>query len=299
MKGRNSYLQIVLAACLWGGIGVFVKGLSALGLTSLQTVAVRNLAAAAAIFLVLLVRRPAELSIRLCHLRYFVGSGVCGLLFFNWCYFNTISLSSMSVAAVFLYTSPAFVMLLSALLFGEKVTSRKLLALAITFAGCVLATGLFPLQAVSLSPRVVLLGLGAGFGYSLYSIFSKAALRHCPSSTVTFYTILLCAVCSFPLSGLAGRADVLTQPAFWGNALGIGILCCALPGFLYTNGLQGAEPGRAAILATAELLVASVLGVFLYADEITAWKLAGMAAILGAIALLNWPAVSGKTPKIS
>ena len=43
---KKAYLSIILAASLWGGIGVFVKILSSLGLTSLQGVAARNLVAA-------------------------------------------------------------------------------------------------------------------------------------------------------------------------------------------------------------------------------------------------------------
>lgn len=67
------------------------------------------------------------------HWYYFFGSGVCSLVFFNWCYFSAISTSSMSVAAVLLYTSPVFVTLLSALFFRERITSHKVAALALTF----------------------------------------------------------------------------------------------------------------------------------------------------------------------
>ena len=67
------------------------------------------------------------------------------------------------------------------------------------------------------------------------------------------------------------------------------MLCCALPYHLYTAGLRQAEPGRAAILATIEPFVAAVLGVFLFREEITGYKLLGMAAILGAVVLLNIP----------
>lgn len=68
------------------------------------------------------------------------------------CYFHTIQASSMAVAAVLLYTSPAFVILLSALCFHEKITLQKLGALVVTFAGCVLVTGLFPLGQQSVAP---------------------------------------------------------------------------------------------------------------------------------------------------
>ena len=41
-------------------------------------------------------------------------------LFFNACYFTTISLTSLSVAAVLLYTAPLFVMTLSRVVFKKR-----------------------------------------------------------------------------------------------------------------------------------------------------------------------------------
>lgn len=286
---KKAYLSIIAAACLWGGIGVFVKVLTAVGLTSLQGVAARNLVASAAFFLYLLITDPKALRIHPRHWYYFFGSGVCGLLFFNWCYFTVIAQSSMSVAAVLLYTSPVFVMILSTVLFQERITPVKLIALLITFVGCTLATGLLPLGETRLSGLTILTGLGAGFGYALYSVLSKVALRHYSASTVTFYTILFCALLAIPLSGLYQRVDLLPNPTFWAGSLGIGFLCCAIPSYLFTKGLVHAEAGKASILSTAELLVATLLGILLFHEEVTIYKLLGMAAIFAAILLLNRP----------
>ena len=67
----------------------------------------------------------------------------------------------------------------------------------------------------------------------------------------------------------------------------MGIFCCLLPYIFYTEGLSHAEAGKAAILATAEPFVASLLGVVLFHEILTPFKLLGMAAILFSIVLLN------------
>lgn len=286
---KKAYLKIITAASLWGGIGVFVKVLSAAGLTSMQGVAVRNLVAALVFFIYLLCTDRGALKIDPRHWYYFFGSGVCGLLFFNWCYFTTISASSMSAAAVLLYTSPVFVMFLSAALFKESITPLKVAALAVTFAGCMLATGLLPLGQASLTPLTVLTGLGSGFGYALYSVLSKVALSKYSASTVSFYTVLFCAVLALPISGLYRRLDLMGSWNFWAGALGIGFLCCAIPSLLFTQGLLHAEAGKASIMSTAELLVASLLGILVFHEQVTPCKLMGMAAILCAILMLNLP----------
>ena len=52
---KRSSLLIMLAAALWGGIGVFFKQLSALGFTSMQVVAIRVLTAAITLGIVVLL----------------------------------------------------------------------------------------------------------------------------------------------------------------------------------------------------------------------------------------------------
>ena len=284
---KKAYLQIIAAAALWGCIGLFLKLLTAAGLTSMQGVALRSVAGVLFYGLFLFLTDRKALFIVPRDWYYFFGTGVCSLLFFNWCYFNAITRSSMSVAAVLLYTAPVFVTLMSALFFRERITPVKLAALAATFAGCVLVTGLFPLGRETVSPPVILFGLGSGFGYALYSIFSKFALKKYASETITFYTILFCAAFSLPISGLHANLSALGDWRAWVGALGVGVVCCALPYHLYTAGLREAEPGRAAILATLEPFVAAGLGILLFHEAITPWKLLGMAAILGAVVLLN------------
>ena len=284
---RKAYPFILLAASLWGCIGLFLKLLTAAGLTSMQSVAVRCSTAAALYFLWLLLTDRAALVIRPRDCIYFVGTGIFSLVFFNWCYFNTIQRSSMSVAAVLLYTAPVFVMLMSAVVFQETITPRKLLALALTFFGCILVTGLLPLGSTAISLQTILYGLGSGFGYALYTIFGKFALAKYSSATVSFYTFLFAALGSFPLSGLLQTPQVLMDWRVTVGGFGIGIFCCILPYLFYTEGLRYAEAGKAAILATAEPFVASILGVLLFREILTPFKLLGMASILFAIVLLN------------
>lgn len=286
---QHAYRKIILAASLWGCIGLFLKLLTAAGLSSMEGVAVRGVVSAVIYGLFLAHTHPEALRIDPRHWYYFFGTGVCSLLFFNWCYFNAISSSSMSVAAVLLYTSPVFVTFLSALFFQEAITLQKLAALALTFAGCTLVTGLFPLGQQHVSAATILFGLGSGFGYALYSIFGKFALRRYPSSTVTFYTFLFSALFSLPLSGLHRDLARLADWRAVVGALGIGVLCCILPYLLYTEGLRYAEAGKAAILATIEPFVAALVGIGLFREAVTPYKLLGMAAIFAAILLLNRP----------
>lgn len=290
---RRAYLKIMAAATMWGCIGIFVKLLTAAGLASMENVALRGSLSALlyGLFLALTDRDALRIDPR--HWYYFFGSGVCSLVFFNWCYFTCIRLSSLSVAAVLLYTSPVFVTLLSAVLFRERITPRKVVALLVTFAGCTLVTGLFPLGQERVSWLTILVGIGSAFGYALYSIFGKLALKHYRSPTITFYTMLFAGVFAFPVSGLWQHRNLLLSWQAVVGGLGISVVCSIFAYLLYTDGLREAEAGKAAILATVEPMVAAALGILVYREAVTVFKLLGMAAIFGAVLLLNLPDRNG------
>ena len=88
-------------------------------------------------------------------------------------------------------------MLMSVLFFREKLTGRKLLALALAFGGCVLVSGI---SGGGLTLSGLLFGLGSGFGYGLYSILGTVALRRYSPYTVTTWTFLFAAVGSWFIS---------------------------------------------------------------------------------------------------
>ena len=83
----------------------------------------------------IVVREPKQFRIRLRDFWCFFGTGICSLLFFTYCYFQAITIMDLSTAAVLLYTAPSIVMVLSLLLFHERITAQKLVALVLAFAG--------------------------------------------------------------------------------------------------------------------------------------------------------------------
>ena len=282
----NACLCILLAGTLWGVIGIFFNLLSGLGFTQMQVVAIRAVTAALVLGAYILVRDPALLRVRLRDCWCFVGTGIISLVFFNWCYFTAMETTSLAVAAVLLYTAPVFVMLFSAVLFREPIGRRKVLALVMTFAGCLLVAGM-P-GGGSVYPRGFLTGLGAGVGYALYSIFSRFALeKGYSSATISLYTFLFAGAAALPLSRLWEAGALLVRPEAAAGALGIGVLCCVFPYLLYTRGLAGVETGQAAIMATVEPAVAALVSFALYGESLLGAKGAGILLIFAAVAVLN------------
>jgi drug/metabolite transporter (DMT)-like permease len=215
MDNKLALLFIGAGASLWGIIGIFVTYLYEIGFTPTQVVAVRALSATIFLVIYVLFKNRQLLKISISDSKYFVGTGIFSIVLFNWCLFSAIEETSISIASILLYTAPAFVTIFSRLLFKEALTTRKILALFITFIGCSFVIGILPNMDEPISLYGVILGLGSGLFYSLYSIFGKFALKKYDSLTVTVYTFLFATIAVIPFSGLWSVLPLFSGIKVW------------------------------------------------------------------------------------
>lgn len=105
-------LLVLAAGSFWGLMGLLVRSLNEEGLSSMEICFVRAVITLVCMLAGLLLLDRKALKIRLKDIWCFVGTGALSVTFFNFCYFKTMTLTSLSVAAILLYTAPAFVMLM-------------------------------------------------------------------------------------------------------------------------------------------------------------------------------------------
>ena len=280
-------IYIIIAGTLWGIISVFVNQLKDIGFNSMQVVSIRVFFSALILVLYLLIKDINQLKIHLKDIPLFIGTGVGSIIFFNYCYFQAIELiGGASIPALLLYTAPIFVMVLSLILFKEKITKKKLVSLIMTFLGLALVTGAFS-NTNKISAIALLFGLGSGLGYALYSIFGKFLVDKYSAITITTYTFVVTTVFSIPFSGIVQKAELIVSPKGIILALSLALISTVLPFLLYTKGLSGMEAGKASILATVEPFVATIIGITFFKETMTASKIIGMLMVLLAIVILN------------
>ncbi|MEX2460606.1 MAG: EamA family transporter [Paenibacillaceae bacterium] len=282
-----AYLSIVVGAALWGIIGLFVEGLYRHGFTPTQVVGIRIITANVILLIFVVIKNPSLLIIKPSDGKYFVGTGILSVVLFNWCYFTAIKETSLSIAAILLYTAPAFVMILSRIFFKEMFTKRKIIALGMTFLGCAFVIGIIPNESNSISLYALFVGLGSGFGYALYSIFGKFALKKYSHLTITTYTFLFASIAIVPASHLWDVVHLFHSGEVWLYGIGLGLFPTVLAFELYTIGLSYIESSRASITATLEPVVASLVGVLLFGEVLTIWQLGGIFFVLTSIILVQ------------
>jgi len=294
---NKAFLYIILGAALWGTIGWYVKNLYAYGFTPMEVVTLRVWSAAILLVLFLIIREPKKLKLAsFSDVKYFIGTGIFSIVFFNFCMFTAIDLSTIPVATALLYTGPAFVMILSFIFFREPLTKPKITALVITIIGSALIVGLIPLDLNILQLTSILFGLGSGLGYALYSVFSKFALKKYTTLSITAYTFIIAAISLLPFFPYQEKLPLLMEPRVLFFAAGLGFLPTAFAYIIYTYGLNQTEASKASILTTIEPVVATLIGIFIFQEAFTPVQMVGMLCIIGAVILIQ---ISPRRAKIS
>ena len=287
---KKSYLGnilIIVAGLFWGSMGIFVRHLNKLGFTSIQVACLRLTTAGILFALILLIRNPKGFKIKIRDLPLFLALGIVSILFFTCCYFTAIRLMTMSTAAILLYTSPIWVMILAIFFLKEKITVQKIVALMLAFAGCVLVSGF----GGKVTVVGILVGLGSGLGYGLYSIFGTFALKKYQPLTVTCYTFLIAGLGSVfvsdPVDLFAKISATDNKLALMGFVLLTAVVTAVIPFLLYTLGLNMTTAGKAAVLATVEPAAATLFGFFVMKETVGPVAILGIILVFAAIVILS------------
>ena len=134
---------------------------------------------------------------------FLVPLGLVGIGLFYLLYFYTVRESTVGTAAILLYCSPAFVVVLARLSLKEALNAAKAIALFLTMGGIFLVAGAYDPANLEVSPKVLLAAL-SGLTYGLYSIFGRPVADRLDPSIILSYALFfgaaLLVVARFPRS---------------------------------------------------------------------------------------------------
>ena len=131
----------VIAGILWGSGGIFVRAFNDFGFHTLSIFASRVIPATILLFIMLLIYDKKSLKIDIKDIWVFIGTGLIATLPSSVFYNESLLNVSLSLAALLLGLSPVFALIISVVLFKEKLTSRKIFCLVIAVIGCLFVSG--------------------------------------------------------------------------------------------------------------------------------------------------------------
>ncbi|MEQ8347796.1 MAG: DMT family transporter [Sneathiellaceae bacterium] len=212
--------------------------------------------------------------------------------FFPWAFSASLQYTTAARGAIGLATIPIQTLVIAALFGREALSRRKLLSVALAFAGIAIVFGpaAYAGRDSSYLAGDGLMLLGA-FSAALYSVFSRSVLgRHGP----LFVTALAMAFGVLSLSPLllAGGTATALPPLSrdgWLGLLFLGTFGGAIQFSLFTWALRWLPPSRAVIYLALSPVSAMLLAVLLLGEAVTVLLVAGLAAVIAAILVANLP----------
>jgi drug/metabolite transporter (DMT)-like permease len=282
--------MVLAAGSLWGTIGLFATLLSNMGMSAGPVAFFRVLSASIMLALILLVKgrgvslfRVSRRGLISCMLVGFISQAL-----YNVCYMNTIEQGGMATAAVFLYTSPVYVALISRVFFHEPLTRNKIIAIIINIAGCILTVTGGDFSDMKISGFGIIMGIMAGFTYALLHILSRTGADDEDPFSAAFYGQAFGALLLFflirPYNGI-GTAFTLPMLLVF---IGFGIVPSAMGYIVYYAGLSRiTETSIVPVLASVETVVAALIGLIVFGQALSITKIVGIALVLISIAIMN------------
>jgi len=279
------YAHIIAAALLWATIGPAARFALRAGVQPLEISFWR----AAIGGLLFVVHAAAQRRLRIARhdLPAVGGFALLGVTVLYWSYFRAVQLGGAALAAILLYTAPAWVALAAALWLGERLTMRKALAVALTLAGIALvalgsgSSGFGDASHSATRASALAWGLLAGLSYAVYYLFGKRYFARYEASTLFAYALPVGAALLLPAVAFAPKSA-----ADWLVLVFLGVVPTYGAYLFYSAGLARVEATRAATVATLEPVAAAALAYAVWGEALRGLGYVGAALVLAGVLLV-------------
>ena len=215
---------------------------------------------------------------------------------------SSIAYIPVATLAFLFYTYPTWVTLVQAVRGAERVTARRALALALSFAGIVVIAGL-PLGA-SVSAAVsggtaapmpdamywkgVALALGAAVVYGAYIPTMQFLQKTHPVPVTSALAKIGSAACFLVWSASDQSFDFHLTTTAWGAIAALVLFSTVLPSVFFLMGLMRLGPVRTAIVSTVEPFLTAIIGALVLGQALTIRVAGGGAMIVAAVVLMQF-----------
>ncbi|MBQ8057374.1 MAG: DMT family transporter [Ruminococcus sp.] len=276
-KGKAKLL-LASAFFIWGSIGIFVKMIP---LNSGVVAFDRSIVGMLFLLLIkVLMHKKVDINglkgnlLELC-----VNGALLGL---NWILlFESYNYTSVATSTICYNLGPMIVVLLSPLVFKERLTVTKVLCVMTALFGVVCVSGVFEQSGVSSRDLIgVLLGVGAAVVYAITVIINKRldkiepldkAITQFASSTVVMFIY-----CLFTTRASELKFSVTTIVLL----IVVGVVHTGVTYTLYFKSLPNVTSQNVAIFAYIDPVVAVLLSALVLREDITASTIVGAVLVI-------------------
>ncbi|MCB0068975.1 MAG: EamA family transporter [Caldilineaceae bacterium] len=273
-------LALIMMTVIWGMNAVIVK-LTYTQIPPMAFMAVRFVMAGA---LLLIILRVTEGSLRVDRRDWpkFLVAGMVGTGLYQPLFLTGLSMTSASVTALIIATSPIFVALINRVLGREILPLRGWLGIALTFAGIILivaASGDVTLSSQSFVGDMLI--LAGSFLWALYAVLAAPLMARYSPLRVTALTTSIGAAPIIVIGLPATLALDWSQVDLWGwSGLIYSALFAIVVGYIiWNNGVKKIGGTRTALYGNLIQVIGVITATLLLGEQLTPLKIAGAAVI--------------------
>lgn len=204
-------------------------------------------------------------------------------------YYTAVSLTSVSISVLLLYTAPFYTLLLAPLLLKEKLNPKNLVALLLSLAGIIIVVGPENLSFAEMEMRAnylfgVLMGLFSGFFYACIILTSRYLKDEYSGNEQLFISTAVTLVLLLPFAFQASPGSVLENlPVL----LFLGVAVTSIGSILYFTGLVHVKAQNASIISLLEPVSAIFFAYIFLKDPVSSGTLLGCVLILSSTLLVS------------
>lgn len=205
-------------------------------------------------------------------------------------YYQSFRYMDAGIASTILFVYPVMVAVIMATFFREKVTATTITSIVLALAGIGL---LYRGDAgISLSMTGVMLVMGSSLTYAVYIVIVNQSEIRMSIVKLTFYVLLICAMCLFAYSFTSSNLHLMLPPSprAWFFACWLGLVPTVLSLLFMTIAVHEVGATPTAIMGALEPLTAVAIGVMMFGEAFTFRLCIGIVLILAAVLLI----VAGK-----
>ena len=290
-------LLVLVAACLFGTLGILSRAAYDQGLAPFAWVAWRAGFGAIGLWFVIARRRGLRAmldGIRAAtpRERRWLALAIAASAGLNLAIFVAFERTAIALALLGFYTYPAMVTLVTAALGHERLDAPRLAALGLAVTGmvAVVAGGLQPGTSLAVDALGIGLALVAALCQTVFVVANRgyASIRNEEAMGVILAGSMVIAIAVTVLAdGAAALVLPLGNPGLLALLVGVGLFAAALPSFMFLTGIRRLGPVRAGILMLFEPVVGAGLAALVLNEALTPLQLLGGATILAAAVLVQ------------
>lgn len=286
-QNSRSLLMYISSMLIFGTIGIFRRFIP---ISSALLACVRGLLGG--LFLLAFIRLRGKGTGERVPGQTFVGLAVTGVMIgINWILlFEAYNHTTVAVATLCYYMQPTIVVLLSPLIFREKLTGKKAVCAALSILGMVLVSGVVGDRQPGPGHFLgILLGLGAACFYAGVVILNKT-IRGNSAYQRTTIQLLSAGLAMVPyLLVTGGFGEAALNPTQVVLLLVVGIVHTGIAYALYFGSMEGLKLQSIAVLSYIDPVSALLFSAVLLREPLSLLNLIGAVLIIGSAIVSEMP----------